>query len=52
MHVCRNMKLENVVMPFGGKKINTFKMGNLLPKTKELNFEWLVWVIAVPRSST
>lgn len=49
--VCHNMKQKNV-MPFGEKKNpKTFGIGNLLPKTKELNFEWLVWVMAVPRGS-
>lgn len=46
------MKSENV-MPFGEEKNpQTFGMGSLLPKTKELNFAWLVWVMAVPRGSS
>lgn len=41
------------VLPFGEEKNpKTFGMGNLLPKTKELNFEWLVWIMAVPRASS
>lgn len=40
-------------MPFGEEKNpKTFGVGSLLPKTKELNFEWLVWVMAVPRGSS
>ena len=44
--------IQKVVMPFGEGKKKRFEMGNLLPKIKELNFERLVWVMAVPRGST